>query len=196
MEIKAYLKNLKISPKKLRFLVPAIKKMTPEQALNHLLYTPKKGAQIFYKAIKSALANAKNLGFSEDILRFKTLLVEEGRKIKRYRPGSKGMVKPRKKRYSHIKIILEKISSPLISNSKKQPVPKKLFREESSVSDLELKKKEETGEKDKKKTEAKKLAKKKNSSVRNLIKKDKNSKIKGETQPGKKINKIKNKKSK
>lgn len=118
MEVKAYIKNLKISPKKLRFLLPQIKEMSPREALDYLAYLPKKGAKIFYKAIKSALSNAKNLNISEDRLKFKTFLVEEGIKLKRYRPGGKGMVKTIKRRYSHVKIILvEDKKNKLITNN-------------------------------------------------------------------------------
>lgn len=108
MESKTYIKNLKISPKKLRFLLPAIKKLTPVQALPHLMYTPKKGARLFYTAIKSAINNAKNtLKINEDLLKFKLLTVEEGQKLKRFKPGGRGVAKIILRRFSHIKIILE-----------------------------------------------------------------------------------------
>lgn len=108
MEAKAYLKNVKISPKKLRFLLPELKKLKPTDALNYLMYTPKKGAKILYKAIKSAISNAKtSLGNDASNLRFKTLLAEEGQKLKRFNPGGRGTIKPFIKRMSHIKIVLE-----------------------------------------------------------------------------------------
>ncbi len=107
MEARAYIKNLKISPKKLRFLLPAIKKLTPTKSLEYLFYTPKKGAQFFYKVIKSAIDNAKQtMKVNEDLLKFKLLTVEEGRKLKRYQPGGKGVAKPIRKQYAHIKVIL------------------------------------------------------------------------------------------
>ncbi len=107
MEAKAYIKNIKISPKKLRFLVTDIKKYKPTDALDYLLYTPKKGARLFYKAIKSAVSNAKTkLNISEDLLQFKALVIEEGQKLKRYQAGGRGVVKPYVRRYSHIKIVL------------------------------------------------------------------------------------------
>jgi len=72
MESITYSKNLKISPKKLRFLLPAIKKLKPAEILDYLMYTPKRSAEIFYNVIKSALSNAKNvLKVDEKILRFK-----------------------------------------------------------------------------------------------------------------------------
>ena len=107
-EASAYIKNLPITPKKLRFLLPSIKKMTPKEALEKLPYVNKKAAKIFYKGIKSAVDNAKNLyGVADDMLKFKLLTVEEGLKLKRCRAGSRGRAKPYMKRRSHIKVVLE-----------------------------------------------------------------------------------------
>lgn len=108
MQSFTYIKNLQISPKKLRFLLPEIKRLKPSEALDYLLYTPKRGAKFYYKAIKSALNNAKNvLKVQENLLKFKLLTIEEGRKLKRYNPGGRGTIKPYVKRSAHIKIILE-----------------------------------------------------------------------------------------
>ncbi len=107
-EARAYIKNLPITPKKLRFLLPTIKKMSPKEALEKLPYINKKAARIFHKVIKSAVDNAKNLhGASEDMLKFKLLTVEEGLKLKRWRAGSRGRAMPFMRRRSHIKVILE-----------------------------------------------------------------------------------------
>jgi len=107
MESVTYLKNLDIPPKKLRMFLPKVKKMSPVQAVSVLYYSPNRPAKIFYKAIKSAIANAKQtLKVSDDLLQFKLFTVEEGNKLKRYTAGSRGSAKPFKKRYSHIKIIL------------------------------------------------------------------------------------------
>lgn len=108
MEARAYIKNVKISPKKLRFLLPELKKRQPSEALHYLFYTPKKSARIFYKAIKSALDNAKStLGVGEDALIFKTLTVEEGQKLKRFKAGGRGRAKPFTRRHAHIKVVLK-----------------------------------------------------------------------------------------
>jgi len=107
MEAKAYIKNVKISPKKIRILLDDVKKMNPYQAVDHLYYTPNKAAKILYKAIKSAIDNAKNLSKEAGDLKFKTLLIEEGRKLKRSRAGGRGAAKPIIRRYSHIKVVLE-----------------------------------------------------------------------------------------
>ena len=86
-DFKVYIKNVKISPKKLRFLVSNVKKQSPVQAVHTLMYTQKKGATFLRKAISSALSNAKN-----------TMNIDSG--------GSKGMAKPFRHEYSHIKLVL------------------------------------------------------------------------------------------
>lgn len=106
-ESKTYLKNVAISPKKLRFYLKEIKKMTPVEALDHLFYGRQKATKILYQALKSAITNAKlALKTTEDLLKFKVFTVEEGIKLKRYLAGGRGTVKPILKRRSHIKIVL------------------------------------------------------------------------------------------
>lgn len=108
MQSITYIKNLKISAKKLRFILPQIKKYKPVEALDFLLYSPKKAAKIFAKAIKSALNNAKNtLKVEMDNLRFKLLTVEDGWRLKRFRPGGRGTAKSIVHPSAHIKIVLE-----------------------------------------------------------------------------------------
>ena len=110
MESVTYSQNLKISPKKLRFLLPGLKKLKPAEALDYLMYTPRKSADIFFKVIKSAINNAKNvLKVDEKTLIFKHLNIEQGRKLKRMKPGGRGTAKPILRRYAHIKIILEAV---------------------------------------------------------------------------------------
>ena len=124
MESTTYLKNLKVAPKKLRFYLPVIKKMTPAQAAEMLYYEPNKPARTFYQAIKSAISNAKSyLKVNEDLLQFKLLTVEEGIKLKRYNPGARGTAKPYVKRFAHIKIVLG-ASQPVIVDQPKSKVKK------------------------------------------------------------------------
>ncbi len=122
MDSKTYLKNLRISPKKLRFYLDDIKKNTPQSALERLYYSRGKAGKVFYKALKSAIANAvSTLKTEAHLLQFKLLTVEEGQKLKRYRAGGRGTAKPILRRYSHIKITLAAVNSV----PSKQDVPKK-----------------------------------------------------------------------
>lgn len=102
-----YLKNVNITPKKLRFYLDEVKKKEPAIALDHLYYGKQKATRILYQALKSAISNAKQtLKVSENMLKFKLFTVEEGQKLKRYKAGGRGTPKPIVKRKSHIKIIL------------------------------------------------------------------------------------------
>jgi len=109
MESLTYLKNIRLSPKKLRYYLKEIKNMGPAESLKKLFYGKQKATRIMYQAIKSAISNAKSsLKTESDLLDFKLLTIEEGQIFKRYRPGARGNVRPIKKRTSHIKIILAK----------------------------------------------------------------------------------------
>lgn len=108
METKAYFINLPVSPKRARFYLPAIKKLKPIDSLDYLFYERTDASVILYKAIKSAISSARQILKVEDnLLNFKLLTVEQGQKLKRFRPGSRGNAKPINRRMSHIKIILE-----------------------------------------------------------------------------------------
>ena len=125
MEIRAYIKNVKVSPKKLRFLIDAIKKMKPDSALDFLYYTNKKTARILYQALKSAIANANQIqNLDRESIKFKTIMIEEGQKLKRYRPGGRGGVKPFVRLHSHIKIVLKASEKKIEDNKPKLSVKK------------------------------------------------------------------------
>ena len=58
--MKAYGKNIRISPKKLRVVAEIIRGQGVEKALSFLKFAPKKGAGILYKILFSAVSNAEN----------------------------------------------------------------------------------------------------------------------------------------
>lgn len=108
MQSQTYIKNVKVTPKKLRMLADVVRRSDPQKAINYLFYTPKKSAQILYKALQSAVTNAKQtLKVGDDLLDFQSLIIEEGQKLKRYRAGGRGTASPYVRRYSHIKIVLK-----------------------------------------------------------------------------------------
>lgn len=83
-----------------------IRKMTPMQALNILRVTPKYAARDLSKAIETVLANAKQLGLDGNIVTFKKLEIDESTKMRRFHAGTRGRVKPFKRRMAHIKIVV------------------------------------------------------------------------------------------
>lgn len=107
MNFATTIKSIRISPKKLRFLVVDTKKQKPLVAIAKLQAGPWKGGRILAKIINTALVNASskfNIEKSDWI--FQTIKIDEGMAIKRMRPGSKGMSNLYKKRSSHITIAL------------------------------------------------------------------------------------------
>jgi len=140
MEKTFYFKNLPISPKKLRFLLEELKKISPVSSLEYLEYLPKKGAKILKKAVKNAIDAAKSsLKINENELKFKTLAVDEGRKLKRYRPGGRGTVKPIVRRFAHLKIVLA-AKEDEIKQKEKPLVEKNKKKEEKAEKKLKIKK--------------------------------------------------------
>lgn len=107
MESTTYIKYNRISPKKMRFILDDVKKLGPQQAVIRLEYSPLRTSKLLAKAINSSLAaGSAALKTDRNLLQFKTLLVEEGPRLKRMRPGSRGMGRLFKRRSSHIKIVL------------------------------------------------------------------------------------------
>ncbi len=106
MEITTIQKYLHTSPRKLRLVSDMIRNMEPVRALAVLGLTPKAAAKDLEKALKTVLANAKQKGLDESKLTFKKVEINESMKMRRFRAGTRGRVKPYKKRMSHIKIVL------------------------------------------------------------------------------------------
>lgn len=94
------------SPRKLKLVADMVRALKPAKVLEVLEFTQKSAAKELLKAVKTVLANAKQRGLNEELLRFKTLEVNEGSRMKRYRAGTKGRAKPYQRRMAHIKIVL------------------------------------------------------------------------------------------
>ncbi len=141
METKAYFVNLPVSPKKARFYLPAIKKLKPAESLEFLMYENTDASEILYKAIKSAISSARQILKVEDnLLNFKLLSVEQGQKLKRYKPGSRGNAKPINRRMSHIKIILEaKVDKKIDSKVEKKATEHKAKNIKSQITNIKSK---------------------------------------------------------
>lgn len=107
MEITTIQKYIHTSPRKLRLVADLIRQMEPTKALEVLRLTPKSAAKDLTKAIETVLANAKQAGLEGEKLTFGKLEINESTKMRRFRAGTRGRVKPYKRRMSHIKIILK-----------------------------------------------------------------------------------------
>ncbi len=108
MEIIAESKFIRTSPRKLRLVARGLKNLKPKEALVVLSHLEKRAGQPLLKALKSALANAKNRQqLSVDSLLLKTIEISGGPIHKRWQPVSRGQAHPIAKRTSHIKVVLE-----------------------------------------------------------------------------------------
>ena len=103
MDVKAVLRNERISPIKLRLMADLIKGKSTKDALNILTNYNSKPARIMKKVVESAVANAVNNNKMDE----KTLYVSEARVdmgpvMKRMMFDSRGHVGRKDKRTSHI----------------------------------------------------------------------------------------------
>jgi len=112
MEVKA-ISTVTISPRKVRLVADAIRKLSLTQALQLLALAPKRSARPLTKVIQSAIANAVNNNrLSQDSLRLKAVDVMEGPVLKRFHASTRGRIHPYIKQTSHIRIVLESVEKP------------------------------------------------------------------------------------
>ena len=108
MEAKAIGRFIRISPQKVRLVCDQIRGKRVEDALSVLEFTPKKGAKIVAKILRSGIANAENnKSLDVDSLIVKRVEVGPGPTLKRFLPRAQGRATPLAKRTSHVTIILD-----------------------------------------------------------------------------------------
>lgn len=105
-EVKAELRYLRISPRKVRLVADSVRGAHIKEAETKLLFIEKKSALPMRKLLNSALANAKNRGVDLDNLIVKNLFVNEGPVYKRFMPRAHGRASSIRKRTSHIVLVL------------------------------------------------------------------------------------------
>lgn len=123
MEIKVQLNNLRIAPRKSRQLVDVIRNKDVVKARALLDFTVKRAAEPVLKLLNSAVAGAVNdLKMEEKNLYISKITVDEGPKLKRSFPMSRGRAYPIMKRTSHITLILsERVQNAKIKNQNDSP---------------------------------------------------------------------------
>ncbi len=98
---------MRISPSKARDLARAIMGQPVPVALQLIEFNERKAARIISKTLHSAIANAENNhGQSADGWTVKTAVVNDGPRLKRSVPRSRGMARPILKRLCHITVTL------------------------------------------------------------------------------------------
>lgn len=108
MEVRAHLRFLRTTPRKVRLVINLIRGMEVEHAFNQLAVLPKGVARPITKLLASAVANAEhNFQLRRADMIIKSIVANEGPKLKRYRPRAHGSAAPILKRLSHVTIVLE-----------------------------------------------------------------------------------------
>lgn len=107
MEAKAVAKYVRIAPRKVRVVMNLIRGKNVADAFAILKFTPKAGADVIEKVLKSAVANAENnFDMNVDKLFVASAYVDQGPTLKRIHPRSRGQAFSIFKRTSHVTVIV------------------------------------------------------------------------------------------
>jgi large subunit ribosomal protein L22 len=118
--MKAFLKNYRQSPRKVRLVTDLIKSKRIAEAVVILDNLPKRAAGPIQSLLASAMANAKLAGISLDNLFIENVTVNEGIVMKRSMPRARGSASRINKRTSHVMLsLIEKVSEKKAKETKK-----------------------------------------------------------------------------
>jgi len=104
--MKAFLKNYRQSPRKVRLIADLVRGKKVSEALVTLQFVDKRAADPFAKMIKSAVANATDQGKNTANLVVKNVTVNKGVTYRRMMPRARGSASRINKRNSHILVEL------------------------------------------------------------------------------------------
>lgn len=115
--MKAFLKNYRQAPRKVRLVAELIKGKSVEEAIARLDFLAKRAGVPIKKLLLSAVANASQMGKEKENLFIKELRVDKGIVMKRMMPAAMGTGHRINKRTSHLTLVLaEKTQSVKKSN--------------------------------------------------------------------------------
>ena len=104
--MKAFLKNYRQSPRKVRLVADLIKGKRVSEAFTQLKNLAKRASEPMDKLLASAVANAKQAGVNIEGLYVENVTVNEGIVMKRSMPRARGSASRINKRTSHIMLTL------------------------------------------------------------------------------------------
>ena len=104
----ASLSYLRVAPRKVRLVADEVRGLPVGDALAVLRYTSAAAAKPLAKLLRSAVANAEQKGGRVDVdaLVVKTLLVDQGPKMRRFMPRAQGRAFRVEKKTSHVYVEL------------------------------------------------------------------------------------------
>ena len=124
--MKAFLKNYRQSPRKVRLVAGLIKGKNVAEAIAELDFLAKRAGLPIKKLLLSAVSNAKQQGKEMENLFIKELRVDKGIVMKRMMPAAMGTGHRINKRTSHLSLLLAEKVLPVKKTTKKLKINKKL----------------------------------------------------------------------
>jgi len=107
MDVVATSRFVRLSPRKARDLARALKGKPVTVALAMLDFSDRKAAYWLGKTLRSAVANAiNNHHLNSESLRVKEAVVDDGPRLKRWRPVARGAAHPIRHRFIHIRVVV------------------------------------------------------------------------------------------
>lgn len=109
----AKVKDVPSSPRKMRLVADTVRGVEVNHALDLLKFSKKAPSKVLETLLRSAIANweAKNQDKTKELdngnVIVKTIMVDEGRTLKRIRPCPRGRAGRIRKRSNHVTIILD-----------------------------------------------------------------------------------------
>lgn len=104
--MKAFLKNYRQSPRKVRLVASLVKGKSVAEGIAQLDFLAKRAGLPIKKLLLSAVANAKQKGIEMENLYIKELRVDKGIVMKRMMPAAMGTGHRINKRTSHLNLLL------------------------------------------------------------------------------------------
>ena len=107
MEAKAIGRYLRLTPRKARFVLDAVRGKSAKEALAMLKFIPNNAAGNIRQVLESAIANAEhNYAMDREILRISTAYADNGPMLKRIQPRAMGRAYRIVKRMCHITVVV------------------------------------------------------------------------------------------
>jgi large subunit ribosomal protein L22 len=123
-EVRAAAKWVRITPRKARLVVEHIRGRTVPEARTMLAFSERAAAREIDKLLRSAVANAEaNHNLIGDDLVVKTVYVDEGPTIKRWRARARGRAARIRKRMCHITITLGPATTATVTRAPESEAP-------------------------------------------------------------------------
>ena len=108
MEARAYLRYVRIAPRKVEIVLNLIRNQPVDKAMAIIKHTPKAASELLEKLLKSAIANAENNhNMNKETLYISECFVCPGPTLKRMRPRAQGRAFRILKRTSHITLVVK-----------------------------------------------------------------------------------------